>query len=470
MTFFVTQVKLAGERIDINLVSETILIPLFVEVYGYEALENLNRTEGENYPGIDLGDKVARVAVQVTAKANSEKVKDTLRTFVKYRLYDQYDRLIIYILTEKQQSYSGKGYQEITRGKFVFDKDTDILDASDVLRQINGFQIDKARRIKQFLEANFGDGTVPWYQEPKRVGAEAVYLNLLELFFPEEVYVADIDIDRDKVVNNSRGREVRVSKRSSPRNIVRAALEQRGWGFGVDWVCHEGKIITFHDLTDFNIPLSGVVDAGTVTPLGSNEFYEVDESYARVFKHLLRRCMQQKLYHQGVSWQNEEKLYIFVDEDGENKRTEEWYDRRTSKRTVYECTMQSQEPDKIWYCKHLAFRTEFQRLGTQWYVLIKPEWFFSYNGYKKSFYSAEKVKWLKRREINMHVFNHVRFIAYFLKYGKPSDFFIQRPVYPFLEFGELLSFDSAPVLDDKAWLRSEPKAKSDSVLPLFEDL
>ena len=180
--------------------------------------------------------------------------------------------------------------------------------------------------------------------------------------------------------------------------------------------------------------------------------------------------MQQKLYHQGVSWQNEEKLYIFVDEDGENKRTEEWYDKRTNKRTVYECTMQSQEPDKIWYCKHLAFRTEFQRLGTQLYVLIKPEWFFSYDRYRKSFYSAEKVKWLKRKETNMHVFNHVRFIAYFLKYGKPSDLFVQRPVYPFLEFGELLSFDSAPVLNDDDWLPSEPKDKSNSVLPLFEDL
>jgi hypothetical protein len=329
VTFFVTQIKLTGERIDINLVSETVLIPLFVEVYGYEALENLNLTEGENYPGIDLGDKVAKVAIQVTATANSEKVKDTLRTFVKYKLYEQYDRLIIYILTEKQQSYSGKGYQEIIQDKLAFDRDTDILDASDVLRQINGFQIDKASRIEQFLEANLGDGSVPWYQEPKRAKTETVYLNLLELFFPEKVYVADVDIDRDQVIKNSKGRKVKVSNRSSTRDLVRAALEQQGWGFGVDWVCHEGKIVTFHDLTDSNIPLSGVVDAGTVTPLGADEFYEVDENYARVFKHLLRRCMQQKLYHQGVSWQNEEGFYIFVDEDGENARTEEWYDKRT---------------------------------------------------------------------------------------------------------------------------------------------
>lgn len=469
LALFVSQVELAAERIDINLVSETVLIPLLAQIYDYTDLENLN-IQGANYPGIDLGDKVARVAIQVTSTADSEKVKDTLRAFVKYRLYEQYDRLIIYVLTRKQQSYSGKGYQDIIRDKFSFSKDTDIIDAEDILGEIKGFQIERTHRVEKFLEANFGQGNVPRYQEPASVGTETVYLNLLELFLSEDVYVADVDVDREEVIKNSRGQRVRVGRRSSTRNIVRAALEQRGRGFGVDWVCHEGKIVTFHDLSDSHLPLSNIVDVGTVTSLGSDEFYKIDENYARVFKHLLRRCMQQQLYHQGVSWQHQEKVYIFVGEEGEEKRTEEWHDRRTNKRTVYECTMKPQRPDEIWYCKHLAFQTEFKRFGPAWYVLIKPEWFFSYNGYKKYFHGPEKVEWLKRREANMHVFNHLRFIAHFLRYGKPPDFFVQRPEYPFLRFGELLSFDTAPLLVDQDWLGSESEAKSDSSLPLFESL
>jgi hypothetical protein len=147
-------------KTDINKVSETILIPLFTEVYGYRELKNLNR-ESLNYPGIDLGDETARVAFQITSTSDSEKVKHTLRKFTEYKLYEKYDKLIIYILTKKQKSYSGSGYEEIIQDKFTFDKDKDIWDYRDILREIANFQIDKARRVESILEANFGEGRRP---------------------------------------------------------------------------------------------------------------------------------------------------------------------------------------------------------------------------------------------------------------------------------------------------------------------
>ncbi|HEY9904641.1 MAG TPA: SMEK domain-containing protein, partial [Candidatus Sericytochromatia bacterium] len=116
------------DRTDANKVAETIVIPLFAEVYGYRHLKNLNYTKGSNYFAIDLGDERARVAFQITSTSGSEKIKKTLRKFVERELYEKYDKLIIYILTEKQDSYSGKGYEEIIQGKFVFDKDKDIRD------------------------------------------------------------------------------------------------------------------------------------------------------------------------------------------------------------------------------------------------------------------------------------------------------------------------------------------------------
>ena len=52
MSKFVTQIKgaTAMGRTVINRVSKTILIPLFVELYGYKNLRNLNYLEGPNYP------------------------------------------------------------------------------------------------------------------------------------------------------------------------------------------------------------------------------------------------------------------------------------------------------------------------------------------------------------------------------------------------------------------------------------
>lgn len=445
MSIFVTQVKGATtvHMTDINHVSETVLIPLFAEVYGYKNLRNLNYTDGLNYPGIDLADETAKVAIQVTATSGSEKVKDTLRKFIDYKLYEKYNRLIIYILTEKQGSYSGSGYEEIIQGRFIFDKDKDIKDYRDILEQVAAFQIDKASRVENILEANFGEGFVHLFQATPEPQTETLYLNLLELFFPDTLYVADLDIDRDEIIKNSGG----ALRRYSPtRKIAQAALKQLGLRFGVDWVCHENKVVTFHDLEDKHLSLTEIIDEGTITPLNSEEFYSIDENHERVFKSLLGRCLQQKLYHKQVSWQEQEKVFIFSEVDGNEIRYEEWQGKKKNERIVYERVMKNNKPDEILYCKHLAFQTQYKRFENRWYLLIKPDWFFSYDGYRQSYYGAEKIDWLKRRENNSHIFSQLRLIVYFLKQEKPSDFFVTRFPYPFLSFGELLSFGSAPVL------------------------
>ena len=168
-----------------------------------------------------------------------------------------------------------------------------------------------------------------------------------------------------------------------------------------------------------------------------------------------------KLYHQRVLWQNEDKLFIFADRDGEAIRHEQWHSGRENKRMVYERVMKDNKPNEILRCKHLAFRTQYKRFGSMWYLLIKPEWFFSYDDYKRSFYGSENIDWLKRQEKNAQVFNHLRFIVHFLTYDKPPDFFVKRRTYPFLSFGKLLSFDSALVLDDTNWNPSKEKEDSE---------
>lgn len=147
---------------DLNTMSETILIPLLREVYDLPDLRNLN-TESSNFPGIDLADDNKRVAIQVTSTATSRKIKHTLTEFIENEkeLYKLYDRLIVYILVEKQKTYRGKGFDEIVKGHFEFDKKKDILDYRDLLEVISGFQIDQARRILEILEKNFGGEEKP---------------------------------------------------------------------------------------------------------------------------------------------------------------------------------------------------------------------------------------------------------------------------------------------------------------------
>jgi tetratricopeptide (TPR) repeat protein len=159
MSIFVAQVKAASamNQTDINKLSENVLLPLFKEVFGYVNLKNLNHSELANYPAIDLGDEKERIAIQVTSESNSEKIKDTLEKFVRYRLFEKFDRLIIYILTEKQKTYSGKSFNTIIKNSFHFDKARDILDFKDVLKKVAALQIMESTRIEEILEANFGN-------------------------------------------------------------------------------------------------------------------------------------------------------------------------------------------------------------------------------------------------------------------------------------------------------------------------
>ena len=159
MSEFVVQVKGENEMgmFDINRVSEDVLIPLLSEIYGHTALKNLNVSEGPNSPAIDLGDKETRTAYQITSTPSPQKIKQTLEKFVAHKRYEEYDCLVIYILTEKQGEYQGKGFDEIVGGQFSFEKEEDIRDYRDLLKEISGFPLEKTRRVANILEQHFGE-------------------------------------------------------------------------------------------------------------------------------------------------------------------------------------------------------------------------------------------------------------------------------------------------------------------------
>ena len=159
MARFVAQIE--GEasmgKTDLNKAAETILIPLLNEVYGW-SLKNINYSEdNNNYPGIDLADEEARVCIQVTATSSLEKVKHTLEQFSKHSQYLKYSRLVIFILKKKQASYSETTIQTIIQNRFDFDPRKHIWDYCTILKEISNFQVDKALKIQEILEANFGD-------------------------------------------------------------------------------------------------------------------------------------------------------------------------------------------------------------------------------------------------------------------------------------------------------------------------
>lgn len=457
MSIFVAQVKgaTAMSKTDINIVSENVLIPLFSEIYGHSDLRNLNVSESPNFPGIDLADEKTRTAYQITSTSGSQKIKDTLKKFVDNKLYEKYDHLVIYILTEKQRTYQGRGFSRIIQGKFSFEKENDIRDYRDLLKKISEFSLEKSRKIETILEQHFGEESKLIFSQtiPSQPQTETLYLNLLEIFFPEKLYISDLAIARNVIIENSS----ELRKNCSTRDILREALRQKDLNFGVDWVDHKNKLVTFHDLNDDELPLTSLIDSSTTRIIATEEFYNKDTDHERIFISLLGRCMQQKLYHKQIQWQNEDKLFIFFEVDGQPVREEQWHGKKTNSREVYKRTMKRDSPHEILSCKHLSFIIQYKRFGDRWFVLIKPEWFISRDGYRKSYYMSDSVDYLKRKERNEHVFNHLKAIAHIIKHDRPPNLFRSNYTYPFFSFGDLLNFDMELSIDDNEWLTGETK-------------
>jgi hypothetical protein len=132
--------------LDGNVHAENFIGDLINMCYGYK-LSNLNEDKS-NFPGIDLGDKKLGIGVQVTSTKTSTKINDTLIKCCKHKCYKIYPRLKIFILTEKQGSYSiSCEYKD----KINFDIEKDILDFDSLYIKAMNLGVTKQKEIADYI-------------------------------------------------------------------------------------------------------------------------------------------------------------------------------------------------------------------------------------------------------------------------------------------------------------------------------
>lgn len=143
-------------RVDLNTISEEIIRPVLQVVYSLPNLENLN-FEHPNAPGVDLGDKVRRIAFQVTSRVTNQKVLHTIGKIVENDLYKDYDEFFVIGLIPVTANISVKGWEKATLGKFPFNK-THLLDTSDLYAKLDYVEITEVESLLSTLERNMGTG------------------------------------------------------------------------------------------------------------------------------------------------------------------------------------------------------------------------------------------------------------------------------------------------------------------------
>lgn len=134
---------------------ENIICPILSRVYGYSGLRNLNQ-EKENFPAIDLADDGNSVGIQVTGDASLNKIRETLHKYIKWRIYDRYSQLKIFVLNKKPIVAKDDDLQEIIQGRFKFNRKSDVIDCADILKRLSRLKSSDLDAIRDILEYEYG--------------------------------------------------------------------------------------------------------------------------------------------------------------------------------------------------------------------------------------------------------------------------------------------------------------------------
>lgn len=133
--------------LDLNVFSENFFRDVFNALYDWK-LENLNQSRS-NEPGLDLGDKSRKVAIQVTSRSDAAKVNGTLKK-ITAKQATAYSEIFVFVAGQKQGSYT---IDPVLCHKYAF-KEENILDVKDLCRKAMDLPIDKLQALHRLIRTN----------------------------------------------------------------------------------------------------------------------------------------------------------------------------------------------------------------------------------------------------------------------------------------------------------------------------
>lgn len=445
----------ASSLYDINIHAEGFLIPVLNEVFGLK-LENLNSSQKKNYPAVDLADFSNRVAFQITATSDLEKIKSTLEKFKSHQLNEAFDVLYIYIITHKKEKYNDEKLKPFIPKDFVFSTVENVIDKDDILQKISTLSsTPKIEAISKIYEHEFSAFQVQMRKKSYVNGclnteSEDISPNLLKISFPKYIYQAELNIDENDIINSLNEYLATIDrkpvKKLKPGNLVKKALRAVNVKSG-EWVLHEKYVYTFKNLDDNSEPFCKIVDIGTITRLECKEFYDGDENRLRVFKHLLRNTLIELCRSKEIEWYGKRELFRFANNQTvPNQKRIKWKGKKEATKTVI-FEMHNKKEGHVVCFRSLAFKSSFINIEEDWYLILNPTWSFTNpGGYHQSRFEPAYMAGIKRLESNGSVYNYFRFFSYLFSY---KDLFTLA--YPYMEIHPAEELSISPRLEEKAW-------------------
>jgi len=132
---------------DSHIELETFFRDLLNLVFGWN-LDNANTLFCKNQDSFDLSAEDGSLAVQVTVTTTADKIRKTLESFVG--TYDKIYRRLIFVYPVTKIPESRADFSDTLKG-FDFDADRDRLGFGSILREAQGFTIEKLEQLIQLL-------------------------------------------------------------------------------------------------------------------------------------------------------------------------------------------------------------------------------------------------------------------------------------------------------------------------------
>jgi len=118
---------------------------------------------GKNHPAVDLGDKNAGIAFQITARTDNDKIRENLHTFADKNLTSEYPNGMRFLLLVNKKP----GWKKETKDSFNsivggFDADRHIFTFPDIIEELKQNYLDNSKTFQELLammEWQFGNKT-----------------------------------------------------------------------------------------------------------------------------------------------------------------------------------------------------------------------------------------------------------------------------------------------------------------------
>lgn len=275
-----------------------------------------------------------------------------------------------------------------------------------------------------------------WF--PTLKTGEPGHLNLLEVVFPDYIYVG-------------------ASPFKSGKLALRDLLEHEDRPPD-DWMIRGGQFMSFRDPR--GSALEHVVDVGSVEPIASDELaFPDDEADERNIIELLRRTLGVQL--DGVlAYSRDQRAFHFPAVPGNIERS---YRYKSIKQWTSADVVKRYEKDGILkYVRHHAFEPRFWRIGNQWFLSVSPTFVFTWDGFRPDKFASGRLAGKKQREFNSALMGQFAMWQNLLTGATEQDdttalFALEPERESILQFRQVETLSLPRGVPDDLWRTSEPE-------------